>query len=77
MLGLASGLKKTLYIAVFSRVWGNKRIGNVVKHAVLERFFGYKCVNYCAVKKKKNIAKTRKHMKKTRGLGDFVGKKCR
>ena len=34
-------------MAVFSRVWGNKGIGDIVKHDVLERLYGDKCVNYC------------------------------
>ena len=62
-------LKKTLEIAVFSRVWGNKGIGNIVKHDVLERFYGDKCVNYCVLKE--TIAKRHE---KTWDLGDFVGK---
>ena len=63
-------LKKTPQIAVFSRVWGDKGIGNIVKHDVLERFYADKCVNYCALKE--TIAKTCKHIQKTQDLGDFV-----
>ena len=53
-------LKKIVLIAVFSKVWGDKRIGNIVKNYVLERFYGDKCVNYCVMKE--NIAKACKHM---------------
>ena len=65
-------LKKTLCIAVFSRVWGDKRLGNMVKHDILARSYGNKCVNHCALKEA--IAKTCKHIQRTRGLVDFVNK---
>ena len=61
--------------SVCSRVWGNKGIGNIVKHYALEWFYGDRCVNYCALKE--TIAKTCKHIQKTRYLGDFVEKECR
>ena len=64
--------KKTLSIAVFSRVWGDKRIRNIVRHDVLERFYGDKCVNYRALKE--TIPKTCKRIQKTRDVRDFVGK---
>ena len=60
---------------MFSRVWGDKGIGNIVKNDVLERFYGDKCVNYRALKE--NI------FQKTRDLENFFGKnadngaKCR
>ena len=57
---------------VFSKVWGNKGIGNIVKHDVLGRFYGDTCVNFCAVKE--TIAKTCKHIQKTQDFGDFVEK---
>ena len=62
---------------MFSRVWGDKGIGNIVKNDVLERFYGDKCVNYRVLKE--NIAKT---LQKTRDLEEFVetnadnGAKC-
>ena len=55
--------------------WRDKRIGNMVKHDTLEWFYGDKCINYCAMKE--TIAKTCKHIQRTRDLGDFVEKKCR
>ena len=67
-----------VYMFVFSRVWGDKGIGNIVKKDVLERFYGDKCVNYRALKE--NHANT---VQKTRDLEDFVeknadnGAKCR
>ena len=54
-------LKKTLSIAVFERVCGDKGIGHIVKHDVLERLYGDKCVNYCVLKE--TFAKTCKHIK--------------
>ena len=66
---------------MFSRVWGNKGIGNIVENDVLERFYGDKCVNYRVLKE--NIAKTCKHTSKNTGFGGFCGKnadngaKCR
>ena len=45
----------------------------MVKHDALEWFYGDTCVNYCALKE--TIAKTCKHIQRTRGLGDFVEKK--
>ena len=66
---------------MFSRVWGDKGIGNIVKNDVLERFYGDKCVNYRVLKE--NIAKTCKHTSKNTGFGGFCGKnadngaKCR
>ena len=44
----------------------------MVKHDTLEWFYGDKCVNYCALKE--TIAKTCKHIQRTRDLGDFVEK---
>ena len=65
-------LKKTLQIAVFSKFWGNKRLGNIVKHDILARFYGNKRVKYSALKE--TIAKTCKHIQRTRDLRDFVEK---
>ena len=42
----------------------------MVKHDTLELFYGDKCVNYCALKE--TIAKTCKHIQRTRDFGDFV-----
>ena len=58
---------------MFSRVWVDKGIGNIVKNYVLERFYGDKCVNYRVLKE--NIAKTCKHTSKNTGFGGFCGKK--
>ena len=44
----------------------------MVKHDVLERSYGGKCVNYCALKE--TIAKTCKRIQETRDLKDFVEK---
>ena len=55
------------------QVWGDEGIGNMVKHDVLERFYGDKCVNCRALRE--TIAKTCKHIQKTRDLSDLVGKK--
>ena len=44
----------------------------MVKHATLELFHGDKCVNYCALKE--TIAKTRKHIQRTRDLEIFLEK---
>ena len=44
----------------------------MVKHDTLEWFYGDKLVNYCALKE--TIAKTCKHIQRTRDLGDFVEK---
>ena len=44
----------------------------MVKHATLELFHGDKCVNYCALKE--TIAKTRKHIQRTRDLEFFYEK---
>ena len=66
---------------MFSRVWGDKGIGNIVKNGVLERFCGDTCVNYRVLTE--NIAKTCKHTSKNMGFGGFCGKnaengaKCR
>ena len=68
-------LKKTLQIAVFSRAWGDKGIGNILEHDVLERFYGDKCVHLRALKE--TIAKTCKHIFKNTGCGRFCGKTCR
>ena len=47
----------------------------MVKHDVLERFYGDKCVNYCALKETiAKFAKACKHMSTTQDLGDFVEK---
>ena len=48
---------------MFSSVWGDKGIVNIVKNDVLERFYGDTCVTYRVLKE--NIAKTCKtHFKK-------------
>ena len=44
----------------------------MVKHDILEWFYGDTCVNYCALKE--TSAKTCKHIQKTRDLEDFVEK---
>ena len=41
---------------------GDKGIGNILKHYVLERFYGDTCVNYCALKE--TIAKHANTFKK-------------
>ena len=60
---------------MFSRVWGDKGTGNIVKNYVLERFYGDKSVNYIRVPcLNENIAKTRKHTSKNTVFGRFCGK---
>ena len=59
--------------SIFSRVWGNNGIGNIVKYDVLERFYGDKCGNYCALKE--TIAKTCKHIQKNTGFKGSCGKR--
>ena len=66
--------------AVFSRVWGNEGIGNIVKNDVLERFYGDKFVTYRVLKE--NIANTCNHTSKNTGFGGWKknadnGAKCR
>ena len=46
--------------------------GNIVKHDVLERFYGGKFVNHSALKG--TVAKTCKHSQKNTGFGRFWGK---
>ena len=57
---------------MFSRVWGDKGIGNIVKNYVLERFYGDKCVNYRVLKE--TLQKHANTLQKTRDLEDFVEK---
>ena len=64
---------------MFSRVWGDKGIANIVKdNDVLERFYGDNCVNYRVLQEK-----TCKHTSKNTGVAGFCGKnadngaKCR
>ena len=53
-----------------SRVWGDKGIGNIVKHDVLERFYGDKCVNYRALNGGNHCKSVRTHSKNT-GIVDL------
>ena len=51
--------------------WGDKGIGSIVEHDVFDRFYGDKSVKYRALKE--TIAKTGKHIQRTRDLGDYLG----
>ena len=51
--------------------WGGKGIGSIVEHDVFDRFYGDKSVKYRALKE--TIAKTWKHIQRTRDLGDYLG----
>ena len=51
--------------------WGDKGIGCIVEHDVFDRFYGDKSVKYRALKE--TIAKTWKHIQRTRDLGDYLG----
>ena len=51
--------------------WGDKGIGSIVEHDVFDRFYGDKSVKYRALKE--TIAKTWKHIQRTRDLGDCLG----
>ena len=46
-------------------------IGSIVEHDVFDRFYGDKSVKYRALKE--TIAKTWKHIQRTRDLGDYLG----
>ena len=46
--------------------WGDKGIGSIVEHDVFDRFYGDKSVKYRALKE--TIAKTWKHIQRTRDL---------
>ena len=48
--------------------WGDKGIGSIVEHDVFDRFYGDKSVKYRALKE--TIAKTWKHIQRTRDLGE-------
>ena len=50
--------------------WGDKGIGSIVEHHVFDRFYGDKSVKYRALKE--TIAKTWKHIQRTRDLGDYL-----
>ena len=65
-------LKKTLQLAVCSRVWGDKGTGNTVKHDVLERFYGRQmCELLCF---EGNHCKNMETHSKNTGFGWFCGK---
>ena len=51
--------------------WGDKGVGSIVEHDVFDRFYGDKSVKYRALKE--TIAKTWKHIQRTRDLGDYLG----
>ena len=51
--------------------WGDKGIGSIVEHDVFDRFYGDKSAKYRALKE--TIAKTWKHIQRTRDLGDYLG----
>ena len=51
--------------------WGDKGIGSIVEHHVFDRFYGDKSVKYRALKE--TIAKTWKHIQRTRDSGDYLG----
>ena len=55
----------------FCTGWGDKGIGSIVEHDVFDRFYGDKSVKYRALKE--TIAKTWKHIQRTRDLGDYLG----
>ena len=57
--------------AIFFNGWGDKGIGSIVEHDVFDRFYGDKSVKYRALKE--TIAKTWKHIQRTRDLGDYLG----
>ena len=77
MLELATGIgsmekleENTVNSGIFNG-WGDKGIGSVVEHDVFDRFYGDKSVKYRALKE--TIAKTSKHIQRTRDLGDYPG----
>ena len=43
--------------------WGDKGSGSIVEHDVFDRFYG----------DKRTVAKTWKHIQRTRDLGDYLG----
>ena len=59
--------ENTVNSGIFN-VWG---IGNIVEHDVFDRFYGDKSVKCRALKE--TIAKTWKHIQRTRDLGDYLG----
>ena len=65
-------LKKTLVNSGIFNGWGDKGIGNIVEHDVFDRFYGDKSVKYRALKETR-LAKTWKHIQRTRDLGDYPG----
>ena len=70
-------IQENKQIAAFSRVWGDKGIGNNRKHHVAARD-GFIATNVkITVLSKKTIAKSCKRIQKTRDLGDFVENKSR
>ena len=54
--------------------WGDKGIGCIVEHDVFDRFYGDKSVKYRALKE--TIAKTWKHIQRTRGFGGLSRRRC-
>ena len=54
-----------------SRIWEPTTVGSIVEHDVFDRFYGDKSVKYRALKE--TIAKTWKHIQRTRDLGDYPG----
>ena len=76
MLELATGIgtwkieENTVNSGIFNG-WGDKGIGSIVEHDVFDRFYGDKSVKYRALKEA--IAKTWKHIQRTRDLGDYLG----
>ena len=46
-------------------------IGSIVEHDVFDQFYGDKSSKYRALKE--TIAKTWKHIQRTRDLGDYLG----
>ena len=53
--------------------WGDKGIGSIVESNMMfsNRFYGDKSVKYRALKE--TVAKTWKHIQRTRDLGDYLG----
>ena len=63
--------ENTVNSGIFNGWGGDKEIGSIVEHDVFDRFYGDKSVKYRALKE--TIAKTWKHIQRTRDLEDYLG----
>ena len=62
--------ENTVNSGIFNGFGEIRGIGSIVEH-VFDRFYGDKSVNYRALKE--TIAKTWRHIQRTRDLGDYLG----